>query len=80
MTFEGDVNLLGVRIGDGNLRVGDALSVPTQSGQDRLTTCVQFPLISMTADRRDWSPVSVRGVQAHEVLVGGLAEGPNASP
>ncbi|WP_432937214.1 hypothetical protein ACQPXM_24620 [Kribbella sp. CA-253562] len=77
--FEGDVTLLGFRTGDGDLRVGDALSVPTQSGQDCLTTCVGFPLISMTADRSGWSPVSVSGIRSDEVLVGGLAKGPNAS-
>jgi hypothetical protein len=72
--YEGDVTLAGVRVGTDreDLAVGDTLLVPVSGGRVARATVVAFPLISFI--KRDWRAVSVTGVKAPEVLVGGRAE------
>ena len=56
------------------LAVGDTLDVPTTTdGTSRLVTCVQLPLINLGPDRLHWVRVTVSGIRAHEVRVGGRA-------
>ena len=72
--YEGDVTLAGLRIDDetDNLAVGDALMVPVSGGQTVRATVTQFPLMSFTD--RDLRAISVVGVKAVDVQVGGVAE------
>jgi hypothetical protein len=55
-----------------DLAVGDRLSVPTLSG-DKEAECMAFPLVNLGPERVAWVRVTVHGVGADEVLVGGTA-------
>ena len=72
--YEGDVTLAGVRVDQGgdDLALGDALVVPVLGGRTARATVVEFPLTSF-ADR-DVRAISVVGVKAADVAIGGLAE------
>jgi hypothetical protein len=72
--FLGDVTLVGPRRSeDRNLAVGDALAITARDGQPRRVMCVQFPLVNLGRDRRDWVRVSVTGVKLQDVQVGSWA-------
>ena len=72
--YEGDVTLAGVWVdNDGDdLALGDGLMVPTLGGRTVRATVAQFPQMSFTD--RALRAVSVFGVRAADVQVGGLAE------
>jgi hypothetical protein len=70
--FDGETTLAGVRIGNGNLAIGDAVLVPVRGGGRVRAVCAGFPLVSFS--NHEWGALSITGVTAAEVLVGGLAE------
>ena len=72
--YESDVMLAGVRVDDDrdSLAVGDTLLVPVSGGRTVRSTVAQFPLTSFTD--RNLRAISVVGVSAADVLVGGRAE------
>jgi hypothetical protein len=70
--FDGETTLAGVRIGNGNLAIGDAVLVPVRAGGRVRAVCAGFPLMSFS--NREWRALSITGLTAAEVLVGGLAE------
>ena len=72
--YEGDVTLAGVHVHDDadDLAIGDALIVPVSGSRTVRTTVAQFPMMSFTD--RDMRAISVVGVDATDVQIGGLAE------
>ena len=69
--FDGDVVLAGQWLDDGDLAVGDELLVPLRSGGPSRSRVAAFPLMSFVD--RSWRAVSVEGVLADQVEVGGRA-------
>ncbi|MDQ1441658.1 MAG: hypothetical protein QOG97_1886 [Acidimicrobiaceae bacterium] len=76
--FDG-ILLIGPQTADSGhvLRVGDDIQVPTSSG---LVTarCTGFPLIRLAAGRAEWIRVTVEGIEAKDVLIGGTASSPGS--
>ncbi len=73
--YEGDATLVGPPLSvSAGLAIGDTLNVPTTvEGTSRLVTCVEFPLVNLGPDRLSWVRVSVMGIRADDVRVGGRA-------
>jgi hypothetical protein len=71
---DGDVTLAGVRVDEHGdpLEVGETLLVPVSGGRRARATVVRYPLMSFTD--RDLRAISVKGVTASDVLIGGQAE------
>jgi hypothetical protein len=70
--FDGETTLAGVRLGSGDLAIGDAVLVPVRAGGRVRAVCAGFPL--MRFSNREWRALSITGLTAAEVLAGGLAE------
>jgi hypothetical protein len=67
-----DVLLAGERLATGyNAKVGDVIAVPTASGAVRCRI-TGFPLINYVD--RSWIGMTVSGVDAPEILLGGVAD------
>ena len=73
--FAGEATLVGpvTRSAGGSLALGDMLEVPTEDGETRQVQCVEFPLVNLGPDRIEWVRVSVVGLGAHRVRIGGAA-------
>jgi hypothetical protein len=71
----GEATLVGpvTRSAGRSLTLGDTLEVPTEDGETRRVQCVEFPLVNLGPDRAEWVRVSVAGLGAHRVRIGGPA-------
>jgi hypothetical protein len=69
----GEVTLVGVRVGTGDLAVGDHVWVPLRDGGRARAECASFPLIRFVDS--SWRAISVTGVTADAVKIGGQATG-----
>jgi hypothetical protein len=57
----------------GGLAVGDSLLVPTKDGRQAPCECVEFPLVNLGRERVAWICVSVAGISADDIQIGGRA-------
>jgi hypothetical protein len=71
----GEATLVGPvsRSAGSSLALGDTLEVPTEEGETRRVECVEFPLVNLGRGRAEWVRVSVAGLGAHRVRIGGTA-------
>ncbi|WP_132197824.1 MULTISPECIES: hypothetical protein [Kribbella] len=71
----GEATLVGpvTRSASSSLALGDTLEVPTEDGETRQVQCVEFPLVNLGRDRAEWVRVSVAGLGADRVRIGGTA-------
>lgn len=70
--FDGETTLAGARIGNGDLAIGDPVMVPVRAGGKVRAVCAGLPLVSFS--NREWRAVSITGLTAADVMLGGLAE------
>ncbi|MFC0553637.1 hypothetical protein ACFFHJ_22330 [Planotetraspora thailandica] len=76
--FEGHLLAGPVLKRDGNLSIGDLLTVPTATGH-AIGRCAGFPLIRWD-EHRHWVGVVVATIRADAVQVGSIAESVSESP